>query len=75
MEKLEEIIRTVSANNGKTAPAHMDAATRLREDLGFDSFDLAELTVLVEDAFGADIFEDGVVESLGDIMGKLGLVE
>ncbi|MFX1588009.1 MAG: acyl carrier protein, partial [Promethearchaeota archaeon] len=31
----------------------------LMGDLGFDSFDLAELTVRIEDEFGVDIFEDG----------------
>lgn len=43
----------------------------LRDDLGFTSFDLAELTVRIEDEFDIDIFEDGIVSTVGDILNKL----
>ena len=43
----------------------------LRRDLGFDSFDLAELTVRIEDRFGIDIFEDGIIDSIDEILEKL----
>ena len=43
----------------------------LREDIGFSSFDLAELTVNIEDEFDIDIFEDGFVNTVGEIYGKL----
>ena len=43
----------------------------LRKDLGFDSFDLAELTVLVEDEFGIDIFADGLVDTIQEVEAKL----
>ena len=48
------------------------AETRLREDLGLTSFDLAELTVKIEDKFDIDIFEDGLVSTVGEIFEKLG---
>lgn len=44
---------------------------RLREDLGLTSFDLAELTVELEDEFDIDIFEDGLVSTVGEIIAKL----
>lgn len=44
---------------------------RLRDDLGLDSLDLAELTVRLENEFGIDIFEDGIVETVGEILEKL----
>jgi acyl carrier protein len=44
---------------------------RLREDLNFTSFDLAELTVKIEDEFDIDIFEDGLVSTVGEIFAKL----
>ena len=44
---------------------------RLREDLGLTSFDLAELTVKLEDEFDIDIFEDGLVSTVGEIIAKL----
>lgn len=47
------------------------AETKLREDLGLTSFDLAELTVKIEDEFDIDIFEDGLVSTVGEIFAKL----
>ena len=40
-------------------------------DLGFDSFNLAQLTVEIESVFGVDIFENGVISSYGDIIEQL----
>jgi acyl carrier protein len=51
----------------------MEASDRLREDLGFESLDLAELTVRIEERFGVDVFEDGLVNTVGEIAGKLGV--
>ncbi len=54
------------------APVEMiSAATKLREDLNLTSFDLAELTVKIEDEFDIDIFEDGLVNTVGEILAKL----
>ena len=63
MEKLIEIINTVLENRGKVKVA---AITR-----GLDSLDLAELTVRVEVEYNIDIFEDGVVTTVGDILNKI----
>lgn len=43
----------------------------LRNDLGLTSFDLAELTVKIEDEFDIDIFEDGLISTVGEIYAKL----
>ena len=43
----------------------------LKNDLGMDSFNLAELTVMIEDEFGIDIFEGDLVFTIGDIKEKL----
>jgi len=71
MEKLENIINTIRKNKGLNDTVAINANTKLREDLDFDSFDLAELTVHIEESFGVDIFESGIVESIGDICAKL----
>ncbi|MBR1946712.1 MAG: hypothetical protein IKA35_01360, partial [Bacteroidaceae bacterium] len=39
--------------------------------LGLTSFDLAELTVNIEAEFDVDIFEDGLVNTIGEIYEKL----
>lgn len=65
--KLLTIINQVLTNAGKPAAAHIEQQTSLRNDLGFDSFHLAELTVRIEDAYGIDVFENGIVNTIGEI--------
>jgi acyl carrier protein len=43
----------------------------LRNDIGFDSLNLAYLTVLIEDKYGIDIFENGVIDTISDILKKI----
>ncbi len=71
MEKIIEIIRRVLENNDKTFNGTFEAQSSLRSDIGLDSLDLAELTVIIEEEYGVDIFEDGFVETVGDIMAKI----
>jgi acyl carrier protein len=40
----------------------------LRDDLNMDSFMLAEFTVRIESKYGVDIFEDGIVQTVGDVI-------
>lgn len=71
MDTLLNIINTVHDNRGKKQVKDVTEMTNLRDDLGFDSLDLAELTVRVEAEYDVDIFEDGIVITIGDIMRKL----
>lgn len=71
MEKLLEIINTVLENRGKAKVSSITKVSHLRNDIGFDSLDLAELTVRIEVEFDIDIFENGVVVTVGDILEKL----
>ena len=43
----------------------------LTTDLGFDSLNLAQLTVEIESEFDVDIFENGVISTYGDILVQL----
>lgn len=71
-KKVNEIIIMVLQNCNKYQPGIVLSSTsRLREDLGLDSFNLAELTVHIEEEFGVDIFEDGLVNTLGEIYTKI----
>ncbi len=47
--------------------------THLRNDLGLDSLELAELTVRLEDEFQIDIFEEGVVQTVEEIFQRLSI--
>jgi len=71
MEELLIIINTVLHNRGKVVIETISETTHLRNDIGFDSLDLAELTVRIEAEFDIDIFEDGLINTVGEIMEKL----
>ena len=73
MDKLLEIINIVLANKGAEQVTQISPGTKLRDDLGLTSFDLAELTVRIEDQTNIDIFADGLVETAGEILVKLNL--
>lgn len=69
--KIREIINIVLEKNNKKTVKELSKETSLRDDLGMDSLDLAELTVRIEDEFGVDIFEDGIVDKVGEIIEKI----
>ena len=70
-EKVVEILKGIVLAKGKEIDSEINSETKLREDLGLTSFDLAELTVKIEDEFDIDIFEDGLVNTVGEIFAKL----
>lgn len=71
-EKVLEIINQIRESKDQAVIPQLIPSDNLRNDLGFTSFDLAELTVRLEDEFGIDIFEDGLVATVGEILVKLG---
>jgi acyl carrier protein len=68
---LLEVVNSIRDNKGLEKLSVINETDRLREDYGFTSFDLAELTVKVEDETDIDIFEDGLVNTVGEILAKL----
>lgn len=70
-EKVVEILKGIVLAKGKEIDFEINSKTKLREDLGLTSFDLAELTVKIEDEYDVDIFEDGLVSTVGEIFAKL----
>ena len=70
-EKILEIINLIRAAKDLSSVENFEESMRLREDLEMTSFDMAELTVRIEDEYGVDIFEDGLVNTLGEIYAKL----
>ena len=71
--KILEIINTVLNNRSKQKITSLDMEMHLRNDIGFDSLDLAELTVRIEAEYDIDIFDDGIVNTVGEIFNKLNL--
>lgn len=70
-EKILEIVNMIRATKALVSLETINPSDNLRNDLGFTSFDLAELTVRIEDEFDIDIFEDGLVNTVGEIFVKL----
>ena len=71
VNKILEIVNGIRAAKGLAPVNSINADTKLREDLNLTSFDLAELTVKIEDEYDIDIFEDGLVNTVGEILTKL----
>lgn len=70
-KKILEIINNIRMSKGLASLESIKSDDKLRDDLAFTSFDLAELTVVIEDEYDIDIFEDGLVETVGEIIEKL----
>jgi acyl carrier protein len=67
-KSLLELINEVLTEN-PISEIHADL--HLRDDIGMDSLDLAHLTVLIEDEYGVDIFEESNVNTISDILSKI----
>ena len=69
--KVLEIINDIRASKELAPVDKLNESDNLRTDLGLTSFDLAELTVKIEDEFDIDIFEDGLVNTVGEVYAQL----
>lgn len=70
-QKVLEIINSIRASKNLPALDALKDSDTLLFDMQLTSFDLAELTVKLEDEYGIDIFEDGLVNTVGEIYAKL----
>lgn len=70
-EKVLAIINEIRATKELSAVSSLNVNDNLRNNLDLTSFDLAELTVRIEDEFDIDIFEDGLVNTIGEVLAKL----
>ena len=64
--RILEIVNAVRLSKGLNALLSIQPENNLHDDFGFTSLDLAELTVRIE-----DVFEDGIVNTIGEIYQKL----
>jgi acyl carrier protein len=70
-EKVLEIINYIRTSKGLSVLPFLYPENNLRDDFGFTSLDLAELTVRIEDEFDIDVFENGIINTIGDIFQEL----
>jgi acyl carrier protein len=70
-EKIIEIINSILVDGGQPE-VKITKESNLKDDIGLDSFELAMLTVQIEDKFGVDIFENSFPQTISDIIEILG---
>ena len=70
-KKVISIIRDILSDENMESEMEITESTKLKEDLGFDSLMLAVLTVKIENEFDVDVFEDGLVFTVGEIFSKI----
>jgi acyl carrier protein len=70
-DKIKRISKMVEDISDVEVHQDTDTDYSLTNDYGLDSFDLAELTVRIEDEYGVDVFEDGSVDSISEIVEKI----
>ena len=71
-DEILDIVNEVLNNADKSQVDGVDRETSLTNDLGMESIDLAELTVRIEDRYGVDVFEDGTIDTIGEIFDIIG---
>lgn len=74
-EKLKSLINLIiserTEGEDKTPIKDLTDKLSLREDLFFSSLELASLTVLIEDEYDVDVFEDGIVMTVGEVLARI----
>ena len=72
-QRIKEIIFEIMEENdiGDVKNTNIDVNSSLTNDLGLDSLNLAQLTVIIEAEFGVDIFEQKIIRTFGEIIESL----
>ena len=71
LQEVKETILVVLENSSLPVDVEINLETRLREDLGLDSIALAELAVRIEEKYDVDVFEDGLVFTVEEVIQKI----
>lgn len=71
IDEIKVFVNDIREMNGNDAVENISKDMNLRIDLGLDSMDLAILTAKIEDKYNIDVFEDGIVNTVGEILTKL----
>ena len=69
--ELLALVNQVRRNKRQPELSSLEGNAHLRADWHFDSLDLAELTVRIEERFGVDVFEAGVVHRWQEISDRV----
>ena len=70
-EFLLNMVNEIRKDKGEDAVLSVKPEDSLRNDLGFDSMDLAVMTAKIEDQYDVDVFSDGIIDKVQDVYDKL----
>lgn len=70
-ETLLEVINVIRNNKGLVPLTEIRAEMKLRDDIGFDSLDLAELTARLYEQHRVDVFAAGLLFTVGEVDRRL----
>ncbi len=70
-DDVKKILNFILEKKGLPLRNQFEASLTLSGDLGLDSLDLAELTVRLEDRSGIDVFQNGIVKTIGELLAAL----
>lgn len=68
LNQLLQMINGIRKGAGRAELQQLLPDQKLQQDLELDSLQLAEMTVLIESKFGVDVFEDGIVTTVQDVL-------
>jgi acyl carrier protein len=71
LNQLLQIINGIRKGAGRAELQQLLPDQKLQQDLELDSLQLAEMTVLIESKFGVDVFEDGIVTTVQDVIDRI----
>ena len=75
LESVQDLTRdtviSIVSDALKVPATRVTCTSRLREDLGLDSLELAILTVKLEAEFGVDVFAEGIVATAGEVEARI----
>ena len=71
IEIIKDVVNMIRENKGLDLVQAVTPQTHLRDQLELDSLDLAEFTVRVEKETGVDVFADGIVQTVGEVLERI----
>lgn len=71
IEIIKDVINTIRENKGLNLVEDVTEQTHLRDQLELDSLDLAEFTVRIEKETGVDVFADGIVQTVAEVLERI----
>lgn len=71
LSQLSDIINQVLEESGRSKFSDPQTNSHLRNDIGFDSLDLAVLSVKIEAQTSVDVFNAGIVNTVGEVLERV----